>query len=300
MANTNTNISKALIQDEILPALQLGLIPINAISFKAVADKPLFYNDTVRVPVMTARTGGTFAGNWETGDSTTTGKDVVIGKPTFASGYIDPTAEMPTASRLAAIAKECAYGVAKLVVQDVLGLFLEANIGNGAGDESVIAAAAYDHEDEADMRNLLWGKGVEGPISAIHSLDYATNLFKDAAIIDRSASGSDVIQSGELPPILGMRQFYTDAFPTAVTNENTEVIFTAPQTAALAIGVPGDPTGNEGGAGIRTTVVTDPATGLGLSFRQWVNSATGFHWVGVYVMKGQGFIQDAAVRVVNA
>jgi len=91
MANTNTNISKALIQDEILPALQLGLIPINAISFKAVADKPLFYNDTVRVPVMTARTGGTFAGNWETGDSTTTGKDVTIGKPTFASGYIDPT-----------------------------------------------------------------------------------------------------------------------------------------------------------------------------------------------------------------
>lgn len=300
MANTNTNISKELIQVEILPALQLGLVPLDVMSFKSVADKPLYYGDTVRVPVTSARTAGTFAGNWETGDSTTTGTDVTIGKPIFTAAYIDPTEEMPTASRLLALAKECAYGTAKKVLQDVLALYVEANIGSGAGDESVILASAYDTDDQADMRKKLWDKGVQSNIAAIHDLSYATSLFKDAALKDKSASGSSILQTGELPPILGMRQLYTDAFPTAVTNQNTGVIFTGPTTAAVAMGVPGDPTGLEGPAGIRTTVATDPDTGLSLSFRQWVNSATGFHWVSVYVMKGQSFIQDAAVRVVSA
>jgi|TARA_Y100000310_G_scaffold176214_1_gene176351 hypothetical protein len=300
MANTNTNISKELIQVEILPALQLGLVPLDVLSFKSVADAPLYYGDTVRVPVTSARTAGTFAGNWETGDSTTTGTDVTIGKPIFTAAYIDPTEEMPTASRLLALGKECAYGTAKKVLQDVLALFVEANIGSGAGDESVIASGAYDHADVADMRKKLWDKGVEGSIAAINDLSYVTNLYKDAAIIDQSASGASTLTTGELPPLYGIRQFYTDAFPTAVTSENTHVILTGPTTAAVAMGVPGDPTGLEGPAGIRTTVASDADTGLALSFRQWVNSATGFHWVAVYVMKGQSFVQDAAVRVVSA
>jgi len=300
MSNTNTTISATVIQDEILPALKLGLIPLNAVSFKAVSNKPLYYADTVKVPVMTARTAETFAGDWESGDTTTTGKSVTIGKPIFASAYIDPTEELPTASRLIAMAKECAYGTAKKVLQDVLALFVNANIGSGAGDVSTIAAAAYDTDDQADMRGKIWAKGVGGGMSAIHNLAYATALTKDAALKDKSASGSDILQSGEFPPILGMGQYYTDAFPTALTNENVGVIFTAPSTVAVAMGVPGDPTGLEGGAGIRTTVVSDPDTGLSLSFRQWVNSATGFHWVAVSVMKGQGFIQNAAVRIISS
>jgi len=276
MANTNTNISKELVQEEILPALKLGLTPLSAMSFKAVADKPLYYADTVRVPVSSARTAGTFAGNWETGDSTTTGTDVTIGKPIFTSAYIDPTEEMPTASRLLSMARECAYGTAKKVMQDVFALFVEANIGSTAADESVIAAAAYDTDDQADMRKLLWDKGVQNNMVAIHDLAYATALTKDAALKDKSASGSGILQTGEFPPILGMRQLYTDAFPTAVTNENTGVIFTGPTTAAVAMGVPGDPTGQEGAAGIRTTVVVDPDTGIPLSFRQWVNSVNRF------------------------
>ena len=300
MANTNTTISATVIQDEILPALKMGLTPLDAMSFKAVAGKPLYYGETVKVPVFSARTAGTFSANWEDGDTTTAGTSVTIGKPIFTAAYIDPTEELPTASRLIGMAKECAYGTALKVMQDVFGLFVNANIGSGAGDKTIIAASAYDHEDISDMRGMIWAKGVSGQVSAIHNLAYATALSKDAAIIDMSASGSDIIQTGEFPPIMGMRNYYTNAFPTALTNESVGVIFTGKTTAAIAMGVPGDPTGLEGAAGIRTTVVSDPDTGLPLSFRQWVNSATGFHWVAVSVMKGQAFIQDAAVRVVSA
>jgi hypothetical protein len=273
---------------------------MDSFSFRAVSDMPLHYTDVVKVQVMSARTAGTFAGNWQTGDTTTTGKSVTIGKPIFTAGYIDPTEERPTVERYLAIGRECAYGTAKKVLQDTLAQFVAANIGDTAADKLTVTAANYDTDDQADARKLLWDKGVEGPMAAIHTTAYATALGKDASVKDLSASGSMFLQTGELPPTIGFRNFYTDAFPTTVTTENTEVILTGTQTAAVALGAPGDPSGEEAAAGIRQMVVVDPDTGIPLAYRMWVDSSTGFHWIAVSVMKGQAFIQDAAVRIVSA
>tara|TARA_R110000822_G_scaffold181681_4_gene321385 strand:- start:140 stop:1048 length:909 start_codon:yes stop_codon:yes gene_type:complete len=302
MANTLTTITSDMVQDEVLPALKLGLTPLNAVSFET-SDVPRNVGDSVSVGVVTARTAATYSSTFESGDSTVVGTDVTMAAPTFASWYVNPNLEaQSTLSRFMAQGRECAYGVAKKVTQDVLGKFVEANIGSTSADESVILAANYDVDDQADMLELLANKGVNAGVSAIHNVSYATALRKDTGLQDASAYGNaSLIQTGELPPVFGIRQFYTDAFPTAVTSENTGVIFTGRQTAAVAVTVPNQvEQGLEGAAGVRIMQVTDPATGLSLVWRTWLNSSTGAYWGCVYVMHGQSFIQDAAVRVVSA
>ena len=99
-------------------------------------------------------------------------------------------------------------------------------------------------------------------------------------------------------PIAGMRIFYTDAFPTAVTNENTEVIVTGPTTAAIAMGAAGDPTGLENAAGLRQEIIRDPETGLSFTYREWVNTATGFHWGAIAMMYGTAFCTNAVPYII--
>ncbi|MBU1685692.1 hypothetical protein KJ662_05585 [Patescibacteria group bacterium] len=301
MSNTVTSLTATLIQDEVLPALKLGLSPLNAMSITAVADRPLFKGDAVTVDVVTAKSAGTYATTFESGDSTWTGTAVTIAAPVFSSWHINPFTEgAPTAARFLAAGKEAAYAVAKTCVQNVLAFFVNANVGSGAGDVSAIAAASYDTDDIADMIALIQAKGVAGSVSAIHNLSYATALKKDAALKDASAyGGGEMIRTGTLPPILGVQPYYTDAFPAALTNENVGVIFTGKTAAAVAIGAAGDPTGQVEEAGVREMIVTDPESGLSLTWRTWVNSGTGYHWGSVYVMMGQSFLQNAAVRIVS-
>ncbi len=303
MANTLTTISQSMLQDEVLSALQLGLNPLKAFSF-APQEKPLSVGDSCIVPVISSMTAGSYSTTFESGDSTITGTSVTIAAPVFRSWHVNPHTEgIPTAERFLASGREAAYAVAKKVVQNVLDNFVAANIGDVADtDKKVITAANYDVDDQADMLELLAGKGVDGGVSAIHNIAYATALRKDSGLQDASAYGSDqLIRTGELPPIFGVGQYYTDAFSSTLTGENTTVIFTGKSTAAIAVGAYNNlDEGMESAAGVRNEVITDPDTGLSLTWRTWVNTADGVYWGSVYVASGDAFIQDAAVRVVSA
>lgn len=303
MSNTVTSLTATQISDEILPALKLGLIPLNAFSFQ-VEDKVLYKGDKTTVDVVSARTAGTYSTTWASGDSTATGTTVTIGAPEFVSVHINPYTEgQPTAERFLAHLREGAYGVAKKVLQDATDLCVAANIGNVAStDKIVVTAANYDADDYADQIQMLRTKGVSGPISAIHTLSYAAAMQKDNAVQNASAYGNNtLISTGELPPILGVRSYFTDALTSTVTSENTGVIFTGKTTVAIAMGQPGIPLSDaEANAGVRQEVLVDDDTGLSLGVRLWVDANTGFHWGSVYAMYGVAFVQNAATRVVSA
>ena len=303
MSNTLTTISATLIQDQVLPALKLGLLPLNAMSRNYVADRPLSVGDTVKVNVVSAKSAGTFSSTFESGDSTVTGTSVTIVAPAFSSWYVNPKLEgIPTAERFIAEGKEAAYAVAKTVLQAALAKFVTANIGNGGGDLTIVTAGNYDVDDIADFTGMLLTKGVAGNFSAIHNIAYSTAIKKDAALQDASAYGSnELIRTGQLPSVLGCQMYFTDAFPTAVTNENVGVIFTGPETVAVAIGGGEVPvTGLEAAAGVREIPITDPETGLTMMWRTWVNTATGAYWGSVYCMYGVAFLRNSAVRCTSA
>ena len=301
MANTLTNMSPTVIHDDVLPALKLGLLPLSAFSVD-FTDEPLAVGDVRRVGIATARTGGALGSSFESGDTTVASTAITVATPRSCSWHVDPKREaFPTMERWLAQARECTAALAKDILQIPLALFVTANIGNDDGDDAkTVAAAAYDVDDQADQWGMLKTKKVAGNVSAIHNIAYATALLKDAALKDRSASGSDMLTTGELPTILGMRQFYTDAFPQALTDENTGVIFTGNETVAGVVGgghVPVD--GLEGAAGVREFVVSDADTGLSMIYRQWVNTATGAYWGAVYAFTGFAFLRNSATRILS-
>jgi len=302
MANTLTTVSETMVMDEVMPALKLGLLPLNAFSVNYSREE-LYVGKSIKVNVATAKSAGAYSSTFQSGDTTTTGTDVTIAAPRFSSWYVDPKLEaIPTAERWLASGKEAAYAVAKDVLQLGLANFVTANIGDSDGtDCATFAAANYDVDDIADQWQYLKTKNVTGTISAIHNISYAASLMKDAALQDKSASGSNLITTGELPTVLGMRMYYTDAFPTALTNEYTGVIFTGTETVACAIGAGMVPvSGLEAAAGVREFVITDPDTGLAFIWRQWVDSATGIYWGSVYVFTGFTFLRNSATRILSA
>ena len=303
MANTLTKVSQAMLEDEVLPALRLDRNPINAFSYQ-VSDVPRAVGDTIKVNIASEMNAAEFAGNFITGDANVTSTNVAVTAPVFRSWYVDPMLEgMPTAERFIAQGTEAAAAVVKKILQDALGLFVLDNIGNTT-DTDVIAVseANYDTDDQATLWKMLAGKKVAGRRSAIHSIGYAANLMTDTSIKDASAYGNGtLIQTGELPTILGARQFYTDLFPAAVTDENTEVIYTGTETIAIGFAEPMDPVaGLENASGVTIRRLIDPATGIPLIWRQWYDENTGKYWGSVFTMRGQAFLRNSAVRVVSA
>lgn len=302
MSNTLTNVDEQMVQDEVLPALKLGLAPINAFSI-GVSKTPKGVGDIVKVNVASAKSAATYTGTFATGDSSVTSTDVTLLAPKFSSWHVNPHLEgMPTAQRFLAQGREAAYAVAKSVLQAVLGNLVASNIGDVADtDKKVVTAANYDVDDQADLWQLIKTKKVAGGISAIHNIAYAAALLKDAALQDRSASGSSMLMTGELPPVLGANQYYTDAFPSAVTSENTGVIYTGTETVAAAFAMPNSvEEGLENAAGVRIIQMTDPDTGIPLVWRTWVDSNTGVYWGTVFTMFGHSFLRNSAVRIVSA
>jgi hypothetical protein len=303
MANTLTNVSQAMLEDSVLAPLRLDRNPISAFSY-SVAEKAKAVGETTKVNILSAKSSATYAGTFAPGTgNTTTSTDVTLTAPVMSTWYINPLLEgIPTPARWMAEAADAAKAVVDGIVGSLFGLFLAANIGDVADtDKKVITAANYDVDDQADMWALLKAKKVTSPVAAIHSIAYAAALLKDAALQDASASGSDVLRTGELPSILGMRQFYTDLFPAAVTNQNTQVIFTGAETVAIAFAEPYEPEVRlEAASGVRMMKMVDPATGIPLMYRAWVDANTGIYQGAVYTMRGQSFLRNTAVRIVSA
>jgi hypothetical protein len=303
MANTLTNVSQAMLEDNVLAPLRLDRNPISAFSY-SVDEKARAVGDTTKVNILSAKSSATYAGTFAPGTgNTTTSTNVTLTAPVMSTWYINPLLEgIPTPARWIAEAADAARAVVDGILGSLFGLFLAANIGDSAGtDKIVVTAANYDVDDQADQWALLKGKKVSSPVAAIHSIAYAAALLKDSALQDKSASGSDMIRTGELPSILGMRQFYTDLFPTAITNQNTGVIFTGAETVAIGFAEPIEPeAGLETGMGVRVMKMVDPATGIPLIYRAWVDANTGIYHGAIYTMRGQSFLRNTATRVVSA
>jgi len=303
MANTLTNVSQAMLEDNVLAPLRLDRNPISAFSY-AVDEKARAVGDTTKVNILSAKSSATYAGTFAPGTgNTTTSTNVTLTAPEMSTWYVNPLLEgIPTPARWIAEAADAARAVVDGICGDLFGLFLAANIGDSAGtDKIVVTEANYDVDDQADQWKLLKGKKVTSPVAAIHSIGYAASLLKDSALQDASASGSEMLRTGELPSILGMRQFYTDLFPSAITDQDTEVIFTGAETVAIGFAEPVEPeAGLENAAGVRIMKMVDPATGIPLLYRAWVDANTGIYHGAIYTMRGQSFLRNTATRVVSA
>lgn len=299
MANTLTNVARTqVLQDTLIPAARIALAPVAAVS-STFTDNELQIGETLKIPLVTAMTATTYGGNFATGDSTTTSASGTI-TSAMRSWHVSPGEVLATPARYAAMGAEAAKSVGKAVVDAMLGLFLEANVGTGAANEINVAVANFDSDDVADALALMNTKGSDDGSLLVTAGGYAS-LRKDNAIEYQANSGLSVIQDGNIPAVLGQRCHNIGAMPTAVSNENTYGVLLDKSSAGVVLGrFPQVDAAREAAAGVSIMDITDEENGLTLTVREWVDANTGYHWGSVYVAYAVAYGQDVAIRIATA
>ena len=299
MSNTLTNVTPSMIADTFIPALRLSLLPINAISTE-IREEPLDQGDIVKVPLMGARTATTYSTTYETGDSVVTSTSCTVTNA-MASWYLSPAEANYNPGRFLAQGVDATKSVGYAVIQALIELYTEANVGSGASYEIDTSAANFDSDDVADALALANALGVQEAELVLLPAYYGA-LRKDNALHYADAYGSNVlITTGKVPTVHGCPVHQMAAMATTPTSENTTGLLIPKQSAAIVLSPFGGKFPDlENAAGVRTEQIVDEESGISLTYRQWINSASGFVWGSVVVSYGVGYGQDGAIRIATA
>jgi len=304
VANTLTNINGTIIAQDSFEAFKAGLVGTQAFStgFDAEAGQKM---SSVYVPVITARTAGAYSSSYESGDTTITGTQITLDQHYHCASHLtDVEAGKTPVNAFAAMSAEAAYAEGKNIFQAALALFVAATYGDVDGTSKIIKpASSFGIDDVADMIKLLGKRNARGTMSLICDLDYAAALVKDSGVQNAAARGAtDVIQDGWFNlPLLGIRVYKTNAFPSALTNESCGAVLVVPSAAGVALRPVYPQSQDAQNAGLFFETVTEEESMLTIGYRQWYNTATGTLWNTYEGLYGVKAIQTAgAVRCVSS
>ena len=309
MANTYTNINDTKVMEDAVKALNHGLTRQNVFTMD-VGSSPAEKAATIYVPVVTARTAGTYSTTYEDGNTSVVSASVTVSTHVFSSWHVtEAQAAVTRVKTFEASAIECAYALAAYVQNTVFNAVTASNFGNTANtDKKVVAAADFDADALADLRNICvktnkWRELSPGYLGGM-LLDgaYITNLLKDPALRDISASGdSAILRQAKLGNKYGIDIYENNVIAGSTPGSGSEnLVGFICQPSALAVAVrPIQPLDDRSYA--FTDIATDPESGVSMTYKRWVNTATGDLWGTFAVIMGVGVVDaNRLVRIVSA
>lgn len=308
MANSFTNVNDVKVMSDVVDALKHGLTPTRVFTIDA-GSTPTEKNATIYVPVATARTAGTYSSTYEDGNTTIAGASITVGTHLFCSWHVTEAQSATSKVKLfEGGAVEATYALANLIQNTILNAITVANFGNTEDtDEETVSAANFDADELATIKNICrktnkWRDLSPGYLGAL-VLDgnYTTNLAKDPALRDISASQDPmVLSSGLFGRKLGFDIYENNLIVSSTPGTGENLVGFAVQPAAIAAAIrPIVP--QESGAYLFDEIASDPESGVSMSYRRWINTATGDLWGTVAVYMGVGKVDGSRlVRIVSA
>jgi hypothetical protein len=191
------------------------------------------------------------------------------------------------------------YAVAKSVVDAALALVTSSNYGDTEGtDKLTCAAADFGQSDLAKVWEIAEGKIKQRQRSFGMGPSLAGSIFGDSNLgLILTTGGSNFMQTGVVPGLLGMPGWCYGAFPSNSQNLLGAVFGKAAICAAVA---PVDELISAGeGDVVDRRMITEPDSGLTCLYTM-TKSGGGLVWGEVAVLYGVAKGQDAVVRVVSA
>ena len=151
MANSFTNVNVAKTEKEVVGALKYGLMPLDGVFTMGVGSDPKEKNETVTVPLITARSASSNATNYEDGNTTVTGKIVNLNTNVSASWHITAIeASKQDTDYWTKAAVEATHSVCQAALEKAFNLVVRASYGTST--EEVVAAADFDSDTVFDIR----------------------------------------------------------------------------------------------------------------------------------------------------
>ena len=301
MASTITTVTQTLVDSKVAAALRYLIPLLNSFSFKVDMTSRL-KDDVIRVPIAVDPTPASkTAGTMGTAGGSVTGTSVTLSN--FYYSAWDAT-EGNMASELfqnywADKIAGSVYGLAKTVIDAALGVVTAANYGNTEGtDKLTVAAADFGQSDLALLWQYAATKIKQREISLGLNAAYAGALLGDSALACVFATGgTNFVQSGQLPRLIGMNTWAYPAFPANAQNLGGAVF----GRAAVLVGTAPPVALAQSGEGdiVERRVITDAESGVACLYTMTATgggTVTGECCLLYGVAKGQ----DAVVRLVSA
>lgn len=301
MANTFTNINQTKVMSECIGALKLALTPLRVFSL-GVSSDPAEKNDTVNVPLVTARSASTNATDYEDGNTTIASAQVSVNINLSASWHITAIQASKTGTdAFEKSAVECVYGVAYAAQLAMIELITAASFTN----ETIKASTAFDLDVVQDIRNtclntLKWRPNQK--MSLVLDGGHFANLMKDPAVRDKSASGMDIAAAGSAGKVAGFDLYENGVIAAATVyggSEDLRGFATLPQALAAAVRPPVI-LGQDGF--VVNEYVTDPddPQGVTLNYRTWIKPGSNTLWGCVEVLFGAVKVDGSALYRIAA
>jgi hypothetical protein len=289
--------------EKAVAALKHGLTPMKNVFAIDVDSTPVAKNQSVYVPLATARSAAAYTNTYEDGNTTIVGYQVNCNTHLMASFHITEEQSMATPTdAFEAQAVECAYALAAGVQNTVFNAITLANFGSTENtDEYTIAAGSFDTDAVAHIRQICTKTNKWRPDkSRALVLDgaYIANLLKDSAVVDLSASGMSALQTGSIAKLMGFDIYENNLVvgSTPGTGENLVGFAALPQCLGVAV----RPVVVLSDAYDFADVATDPESKISMSYRRWVNTATGDLWGTFTVLMGVGKVDASALVAVRS
>jgi len=301
MASTIATVNQALVEQQVVSALRNVLPMFDSFSMR-FSRTGMIQNDTLYVPVGTDPTAGTKTlGTIVTGTGTVAGTSISL-STAIGAGWDAKEGEISASlfeKYWADKAAGAVYGVAKTIVDAALALVTAANYGNAAGtDKIVVAPGDFGQSDLA----LLWAAAETKKIGRQRS--FGMNPAYAAALLGESNlglifanTGTNFVQSGVVPQLMGMSAWCYGAFPSNSENLGGAIFGKSAIGGAVA---PVDQLAQSGEGDIADRyIITEPNSGLSALYTM-VADGGGIVKGEVAVLYGVAKIQDAIVRLASA
>ncbi len=274
MATVNSTLNDQIISQKAIEAFSAELAPLRAFSTD-FSDETAAKGAAVQVAVPANITAGTTENAYETEETASLGVATVplssYAKATV--GITDKQFANSSAARLEMFAIQQAKAVARKIILDAWALIINATYSQ----KVTKALASFSSADIRAMRVILDKANV--PVtdrSLILYPDQYDKLTGDTTISIASAlhyGGTEVVRDGMIPRFLGFDLFNSNILPG--NSENLVGFALHPSAMAIAIRTlkPQEPSEY-----LEASVVTDPATGIGLGYRRHYSTAKGTHF----------------------
>lgn len=298
MANTWGGTDDTLIAQAGFASFKAALAPFKAFSTN-FSDEAANKSTAVTTRIITGMTAGSFSGDYESGDTTTTAISISLSNHTFKAFHMTDVEENKSSvsgSTMEMQAKEAAYAVGKKIFETVLSAVTAANYSTAA---FVGAASGFDSDDVIDIADILDDADASPENrSLILSNAYFTQLRKDASVKGRDGVfGSDAFNSGVLPDICGFTVYRSNAIPG--NSENLTGFACTPAGLAVAVR-PVKPQPGAEKVLESFQIVTDPETGLSLGYRSWYSAKTGTKWGAFEAVYGYAKANAAGLKRITS
>jgi len=295
MATINSSLNDALVAQAALEQFTAELLGLNVFT-TSYSPEVARRGASVSIPLVANLTATTFADDYTSDNGTLNAVTVTLDKHKIVTvGLSDTDYSKSSAADVVKFANQQGKALAQAVIQDVFSAFVTTASSAAQFTASVTGASAFTITNARTLRKALTDD--KAPLtdrSLILNSSLYDSLLSQSGLLDASQFGArDTIVEGRVPRVLGMNVYESIVLPTnSITLSGMAVHPNAMAIAVRAV------ESQAPGEYLAAQTITDPTTGLSISYRRFYMPNTGKHYVSFSSLYGYSRAITAAAKLV--